>query len=31
MTHQEFIDRTGLTPTTEEFATIHRIYIKNLK
>lgn len=27
MTHQEFIDRTGLTPTTEEFATIHRIYM----
>lgn len=27
MTQQEFIDRTGLTPTTEEFATIHRIYM----
>lgn len=27
MTHQEFIDRTGLTPTAEEFATIHRIYM----
>ena len=27
MTQQEFIDRTGLTPTAEEFATIHRIYM----
>lgn len=27
MTHQEFIDSTGLTPTAEEFATIHRIYM----
>ena len=24
MTQQEFIDRTGLIPTAEEFATIHR-------
>lgn len=27
MTQQEFTNRTGLTPTTEEFATIHRIYM----
>lgn len=27
MTQQEFIDLTGLTPTSEEFATIHRIYM----
>ena len=27
MTQQEFIDRTGLTPTAEEFATVHRIYM----
>lgn len=27
MTQQEFIDRTGLTPTAEEFATINRIYM----
>lgn len=27
MTQQEFIDRTGLTPIAEEFATIHRIYM----
>lgn len=27
MTQQEFTDRTGLTPTAEEFATIHRIYM----
>lgn len=27
MTQKEFIDRTGLTPSDEEFATIHRIYM----
>lgn len=27
MTQKEFTDRTGLTPTAEEFATIHRIYM----
>lgn len=27
MTQQEFTNRTGLTPTAEEFATIHRIYM----
>ena len=27
MTQQEFTNRTGLTPSTEEFATIHRIYM----
>ena len=27
MTQKEFTERTGLTPTAEEFATIHRIYM----
>lgn len=27
MTQQDFTNRTGLTPSTEEFATIHRIYM----
>lgn len=27
MTQQEFTDRTGIAPTTEEFARIHSIYM----
>lgn len=27
MTQQEFTDRTGIVPTTEEFARIHSIYM----
>ena len=27
MTQQEFIDRTGITPTSQEFARIHSIYM----